>query len=288
MNKFYIQIVFFLLSIFVYANNEILATESDPESAPEIAPETSPEENTTPEEPLDRYLTPIEMYEKNKHLLCTNHDETINAIKLMNEAVTHLKCYATNDGGYELCQSDINGRSLPYYKKKHEDNTYVLKVDLGIHDLNKYNKTICDLWNPDNDKPLITGSAKIVRVYNQNLVMIQHRYKKKSKGRQKYFYALATKAEISKDQTIIAMTSANINDHNPFGKEYKNTIVESANLFTTDIDSEEDIREGKLKKVFVNLAGYLIEKRSDHIYIAYVESIDGHYFIKKKELLENI
>ncbi|SCL89794.1 Acidic phosphoprotein precursor PCEMA1, putative [Plasmodium chabaudi adami] len=275
MNKFYIQIVFFLLSIFVYANNKILATES------------VPEENTTPES-QNSYVTPEEIYEKNKHLLCTNHEETINAIKLMNEAVTHLKCYATNDDGYELCQSDINGRSLPYYKKKHEDNTYILKADLGISDLNKYNKTICDLWNPDNDKPLITGSTKIARVYNQNLVMIQHRYKKKSKGRQKYFYALATKAEISKDQTIIAMTSANINDHNTFGKKYKNTIVESANLFTTDIDSEKDIREGKLKKVFVNLAGYLIEKKSDYIYIAYIESIDGHYFIKKKELLENI
>ncbi|SCL92067.1 Acidic phosphoprotein precursor PCEMA1, putative [Plasmodium chabaudi adami] len=275
MNKFYIQIVFFLLSIFVYANNKILATESDPE------------ENTTSESTY-HYLTPTEIYAKNKHLLCTNHDETINAIELMNEAVTHLKYYATNNDDYKLCQSDNNGRSLPYYKKKHEDNTYVLKVDLGIHDLNKYNKTISNFWNPDINNPLITGSAKIVRVYNQNLVMIEQRYKEKSNSCQKYFYALAKKADISEDKTIIAMTSANINDHNPFGKEYKNTIVESANLFTTDIDSEEDIREGKLEKVFVNLAGYLIEKRSDHIYIAYVESIDGHSFIEKKELLENI
>ncbi|SCL89492.1 Acidic phosphoprotein precursor PCEMA1, putative [Plasmodium chabaudi adami] len=231
---------------------------------------------------------PIEMYEKNKHLLSTNPEEITNAVKLMNEAVTHLKYYATNNDGYELCQSDNNGRSLTYYKKKHEDNTYVLKVDLGIHDLNKYNKTISKFWNPDINKPLITGFAKIVRVYNQNLVMIEQHYKEKSNGCQKYFYALATKAEISTDKTIIAMTSVNINDHNPFGKEYKNTIVESANLFTTEIDSEEDIREGKLEKIFVNLAGYLIEKKSDHIYIAYIESIDGHSFIEKKELLGNI
>lgn len=38
------------------------------------------------------------------------------------------------------------------------------------------------------------------------------------------------------------MTTPNINDHNPSKKIYKNKIIENANLFKTDIDSEEDIR----------------------------------------------
>ncbi|EAA15677.1 hypothetical protein [Plasmodium yoelii yoelii] len=103
--------------------------------------------------------------------------------------------------------------------------------------------------------------------------MIQQRYKKKFGRRQRYFYALFTKAEISENKTIVVMNSANINDHNPSNKKYKNKIVKSANLFKTDIDSEEDIRKGKLKKTFANLIGYLIEKRDRYIHIIYVGSV---------------
>lgn len=69
------------------------------------------------------------------------------------------------------------------------------------------------------------------------------------------------------------MTSANIIDHHPSKKEYKNTIIENANLFTTEVDSEDDIRKGKLKKLFVNIAGYLIEKKNTYVYVTYVESV---------------
>ncbi|SCL86173.1 hypothetical protein PCHDS_000508400, partial [Plasmodium chabaudi adami] len=81
---------------------------------------------------------------------------------------------------------------------------------------------------------------------------------------------------ISENKTIIAMTSADIDDHNPYIKKYKNKIVKSANLFKTDIDSEDDIRRGELQKVFINLAGYLIEKKGENLEITYVESIEGH------------
>ncbi|SCL95648.1 hypothetical protein PCHDK_000546400, partial [Plasmodium chabaudi adami] len=54
------------------------------------------------------------------------------------------------------------------------------------------------------------NSRKIVRVYSPNLVMIQQRYEDPMYGHPKYFYALAKKTQISKDKTIIAMTSANI------------------------------------------------------------------------------
>ncbi|SCL93497.1 Acidic phosphoprotein precursor PCEMA1, putative, partial [Plasmodium chabaudi adami] len=115
---------------------------------------------------------------------------------------------------------------------------------------------------------------KITRVYNPNLVIIQQRYKDSVFGRRKYFYALAKKAQISKDKTIIVMTSANIIDHHPSDKEYKNKIIESANLFTTEINSEEDIRKGKLNKAFLNIGGYLIEKKDKYVNVTYIESID--------------
>ncbi|CAD2099554.1 fam-a protein [Plasmodium vinckei lentum] len=259
MNKFYIQIVLLLLSIFVYVNNETFAAESAPKKDTTLR---STHDNSASEE----------VHEENKQLLCTNPEETKQAIKLMKEAVKHLEYFATNKKGYEIC-SDFPGYQTFFYKKKHDDQTNVGKIQYIINNQNKYDAIINKIWSPDQAIFFNEGSVKIVRVYNPNLVMIQQRYKKKMRSRQKYFYALATKVEISEDTTIIVMTSANINDHSPSEKEYKNTIVESANSFKTDIDSEDDIRNGKLKKVFVNIAGYHIEKRGKHIDVSYVESV---------------
>ncbi|CAD2102732.1 fam-a protein [Plasmodium vinckei lentum] len=218
-----------------------------------------------------------EVYNKHKDLLCTDPEEIKQAEKLMDEAVTHLEHHATSEDGYELCGT-YSSLGISYYKKKHEDHTNVLKINLKYNNSNKYNKIINRIWDPDSDKLFDTGSAKkkITRVYTPNLVMIQRRYKTKSRSRQRYFYALATKVEISENKTIIVMTSANINDHHPSKKEYKNTIIESANLFKTNIDSEKDIRKGKLKKTFVNIAGYLIEKKDDKLEITYIESVGDH------------
>ncbi|SCL91297.1 fam-a protein [Plasmodium chabaudi chabaudi] len=292
MNKFYTQIIFLLLSITIYVNNETLATEpaskenaTKPASkenatkpaSKENATEPASEENATP--PLSHRDRAEEIYEENKHLLCINPEEIINADKLMNEAVKHLKMHATTINSYEMCGFSLYD-GVSYYKKIYKNHTQISKAHLIVCNPNKYNEIIKMLWDPGLKNYFNNGSVKISRVYNPNLVMIQQRYKKKLGRRQKYFYALAKKVEISDDTTIITMTSANINDHNPSDEEYKNTIVESANLFTTDIDSEDDIRKGKLKKVFVNLAGYLIEKKSYYVYVTYVESINGHTSIK--------
>ncbi|SCL86929.1 Acidic phosphoprotein precursor PCEMA1, putative, partial [Plasmodium chabaudi adami] len=237
---------------------------------------TDPEKDTkTKSKSNVWYSTSEEIYEKNKHLLCTNPEETKEAEKLMNEAVGHLEQYATSIDGYESLGKSYDN-VVRYYKKKNEDHTDVLKANLTFEDPNKYDALLGILWDPDCDNLFNNGFVKIARVYNPNLVMIQQRYKKGVMSRQKYFYALLKKARISEDATIIVMTSANINDHNPSKNEYKNTIIENANLFTTDIDSEDDIRKGKLKKVFVNIAGYLIENKNNHINITYVESINGH------------
>ncbi|CDU16197.1 fam-a protein [Plasmodium yoelii] len=263
MNKFYIQIVFFLLTISLYVNNKALATE--------LAPKTSTTSNST-----HHYYTPEEIYEKNKHLLCTNPEETINAENLMNEAVTHLEYHAKSDDGYELYGNNHYSRMF-FYKKKHKDHTDVLKITFKVYGSDMYNQVVNMFWDPDHATFINTDSVKIARVYTPNLIIILQRYKKKFGHRQKYFHALATKVEISEDATIIAYSSADINDHNSKNeKYYQNEIIENANLFKTDIDSEDDIKNGKLKKTFVNLAGYLIENKDKFVNITYVESINGH------------
>ncbi|WBY59584.1 fam-a protein [Plasmodium yoelii yoelii] len=131
--------------------------------------------------------SPEEIYEKNKHLLCTNPEETIQAGEVMNEAVKLLKYHAITEDDYEFYERDDNNR------------------------------------------------------------------------------------------TINVMASPYINDHNPSNKKYKNEIVKSANLFKTDIDSEEDIKQGQLKKSFVNITGYLIQKYRC-VNITYIESIERHSY----------
>ncbi|CAD2109222.1 fam-a protein [Plasmodium vinckei] len=274
MNKFYIKNVFFVLSIFVYVNNKILASE--------LAPGKDASPKLKYHYPTDNSE---EIYAKNKHLLCTNPEETKNADELMNEAVTHLKYHATSTDSYELCVKYPNNNTL-YYKKKHEGNTDVERNHFKIYSSDMYNDVINRLWDPDRTNFYNNGSVKITRVYNPNLVMIQQRYEKDSKGRQKYFYALVKKAQISEDTTIIVMVSGNINDHNSKNKKpYQNPIIENANLFKTDIDSEDDIRNGKLKKTFVNIAGYLIEKKNMRVDITYVESMYGNASIYQKSII---
>ncbi|CAD2095033.1 fam-a protein [Plasmodium vinckei] len=261
MNIFYIQIVFFLLSVSIYLNNKTIATELAPGKA-------------TISNLQNRYSTPEEIYEENKHLLCTDLNETINAGKLMNETALHLIYHATHVNDYKPFKTK-HDNIMASYKKKH-GRTDIVKVYYSVNDPNKYDEIINEIWDINIPNTFNTGTVKIVRVYNPNLVMVQQRYKKDSKGHQKYFYALAKKVEISDDATVIAMASANINDYNPYSKENKNAIIENAKLFETNVDSENDIRNGKLKKVFVNITGYLIQKSRKCVDLAYVESIDGH------------
>ncbi|KEG01150.1 hypothetical protein YYE_04185 [Plasmodium vinckei vinckei] len=267
MNKFYIQIALFILSIFAYGNNETLA--SDP--APKKVPRKVPNKSTTPKSNR-HYFTSEEIYEKNKDLLCTNPKETKEAEEVMNEAVKHLESHASRMNGYKAF-TNFNDPDVNLYKKKLENHTDIERINYIVYDFDKYNDTINEIWDPNHVLPFNNGDVKIARVYNPNLVIIQQRYKKKSGSPQKYFYALATKVQISEITTIIAYVSADINDHNPSQKIYENTIVKKANSFKTDINSEEDIRKGKLKKTFVNLAGYYIQDYKGMANITYIGSV---------------
>ncbi|CAD2099543.1 fam-a protein [Plasmodium vinckei] len=265
MNKFYVQVAFFLLSIFVYVDNKALAANPDPKKVKRPNPKKC-------------YHTAEQIFGKNEHLLCTNREETNNASKLMEEAVSHLKHHAINVNDYSY-RGSVPEDNMLFFKKKYKGHVSVHKIKYTV-DLDKYESTIHELWDPDiaNLVDNFHVKTKIARVYNKNLVMIQQRYKDSTFGRMKYLYALATKVELSKDTTVIAYTSANINDHNPSKKQYENKIIKNANLFTTEIDSEYDIRNGKLEKGYVHLAGYYIQKYNDHVDVIFIASIDGRSF----------
>ncbi|CAD2085916.1 fam-a protein [Plasmodium vinckei lentum] len=283
MNKFYIQFVLFLLSIFIYVNNKTLATEPTPgkntKTKEKEKEKEEKEEDTKTKTKSRKHCdtnSPEEIYEKNKELLCTNPNEITNAVKLMNEAATHLEHHATTEDCYELWKTN-RYYNISFSIKKHGD-TDVQRINLKYYHDHTYNEIVDMLWDPDLANMFNPHfvKRKIVRVYNPNLVIIRQRYKSWFGGPMKYFYALAAKVDISKDKTIIVMTSANINDHHPSEEEYKNTIIESANSFKIDIDSSEPIRKGKWKKTFVNIAGYILEKKKGYVNITYLESIDGH------------
>ncbi|CAD2114534.1 fam-a protein [Plasmodium vinckei petteri] len=261
MNKFYIQIALFLLSIFVYANNETFAAE------------TSPGEDTKPQL-RSRYATPEEVYEKNKHLLCHCHNHT-PAIKLMNEAVKQLEYYATSKDGYEVYAQNPND-SISYYVKKIDGQTNILKINLNIYGSNQYNDIINRLWDPTIPNIFDKSSGGILHMYNPNLVVTYQILKKDSKNYYKYFYALSGKAEISKDKTIIAMTSINVNDSNSSNREYKNPILKNAESFVSPLKHASNLVDKAYNEIYVNLAGYLIEKKGDDLEITYIESINGH------------
>ncbi|SCL89831.1 fam-a protein [Plasmodium chabaudi adami] len=282
------------VTVSVYMNDNPLATESAPDIAKKIKSKdryatvsvymndkplpTEPAPGKPKKiKPKDRYATSEEIYEKNKHLLCTNPEEIKNAEKLMNEAVEHLKYHATCKKGYKAI-SHIVRNHMVFFKKKHQGDTDVVKATYRKKDSNRYNQVVGKLWDPDIIDLLDYNytKRKIARVYNPNLVIIQQRFKKWLWSHEKYFYALAKKVQLSKYESIIVMTSANIIDHHPSDKEYKNTIIESANSFTTEIDSEDDIRSGKLKKTFVRLAGYLIQECQTYVGITFISSIDGN------------
>ncbi|EUD71843.1 hypothetical protein YYG_03260 [Plasmodium vinckei petteri] len=280
MNKFYIQIVLFILSVSVYLSNKTLAAELNPGNATSLR--SIPDKDTSDE-----------VYNKHKRLLCKNRKETAQAIEFMNEAVTKLEYYA------ELAKNKKSGRrnsniSMGSCKEKHEDHTNnnesgrrnsnisansCEKKEEEEDPINKYyNRIINKLWNPDysnsSDHPNPSNHPpKIVRVYNPNLVMIQRRFTDPLHGRQKYFYALVKKVQISENKTIIVMSSAKINDNSKDNTDYKNPIIESANLFETEIDSDDDIRNGTISKTYVNISGHLIEKKDNHVDVTYVMSV---------------
>ncbi|SCM21943.1 fam-a protein [Plasmodium chabaudi adami] len=262
MNKRSINIFCVFLSVIGHMNNKVFASEYDPDNAPS----TSGNSNLGVRA------------EQIKRPLCTNPEETKNAVELMNDAIKELQHHATSAEDYSLLHKHDDG-SVEYFKK--HGNADIHKFIHKIPDADTYDSVINILFNYDCTQKIGKSivKEKVVREYTPSLVMVQQRYTNKDLSFQGYYYAISKKDHISNDTTVIALASANINDHNKADqKNYKNDILERANSFTAEVDSEEDIRKGKLKKMFVNLSGCLIIKKHNHIDITHISSMNRNAF----------
>ncbi|EUD73122.1 hypothetical protein YYG_01157 [Plasmodium vinckei petteri] len=204
----------------------------------------------------------------------TNNEETKNATELMTEAVTVLQKLAEN---IDECDEVNKQYDINLYYKNPDEDTAIAIFNFKIPNPDNYDKVIKMIWTPNGtkrfDEYLI--KEKIIRLYNSNLVMMHQRHNSIVGTFEKYSYILARKYEPSRDTTIIAFSSADINDYNRYARQCnKNPILESANTFKVDVNSEEDIRDGKLKKLYINLSGYLIKKQESHVDITFVYSIN--------------
>ncbi|VEV58753.1 fam-a protein [Plasmodium vinckei vinckei] len=301
MNKFYIQIALFILSIFAYANNEALAADPDLKKVTQKVPKKF---NTIRSRGC--YLSSEEIYEKCKYLSCRCRNPT-RVINIMNDAVKQLEYYATTKDGYEPYLKNPDDKTS-YYVKKFDNQTNIDKIQYTITGSDKYDETVDTLWDSGVPNIFNEDVPKILHMYGPNLLVIRERFKSMHEGRDKYFYALVTKVEISKDKTIIAMTSINGNDDKLSNIKYNNPIIKKASLFNIYIKSKDDIKKesllntstkpkddikkesllntstklkddiksGKLEQIFVNLAGYLIEKKRNNVEVTYIESIQGY------------
>ncbi|CDU19940.1 fam-a protein [Plasmodium yoelii] len=244
MNKRYIKIALALLSVAGYMQNVAFARDS-------------PSSPNSPNKQL-----PIDP------------EEAKQASAIMSEALAIAQKHAEHTDDYEEYSKEDDGTIL-YFKKV--NNVEIGKIELTIPNPNNYNDVVNMLWDPNGaknfDDKFIKGS--IPRVYNPNLVIIQQRYKSLMMSWQRYYHALANKVELSKDQTALILVSSNMNDHDGGNnKKYVNPIVESANSFKPDIDSEEDIRNGDLYKMYVHLVAVFIKKEADCVKVTYISSIE--------------
>ncbi|SCL83501.1 fam-a protein [Plasmodium chabaudi adami] len=225
------------------------------------------------------------IYKKNKHLLCKNPSETKKATTSMDEAVNLLKYYATTNNGFKYYSTTTSGINI--YYRNNGNGSSIERCQFQISNPDKYDDIINTLWDPNGprkfDPSFING--KVARSYDRDLLMVLRFYKNDMLFSERYFYALAKKVHISEDITIIAMSSGNVNDHNPSGpKFYANKVVGSINTFKTSADFDDDVMSGNYKRSFVNLSGFLIKKTDDHVDITFVNSMEFNAMIPIKML----
>ncbi|SCL92212.1 fam-a protein [Plasmodium chabaudi adami] len=300
MNKGYIKVVLALLCVARYMENVAFASEYAP------TPSSSNEEykrqlssppkkakqklSSAPKKINQRahfipigfkqkeYFNPIGFKQKTclnpiecKRQLSLKAKEAKHAEYIMAEALEIAKKHAIHTDDYKP-YSKRNGE-IVYFKKVND--TDIGKLVFTIPNPDNYGDIVNMLWDPNGEKKfnIVFAKGSISRIYNENLVIIQQIYN--GTVWNVYYHAIAHKVELSEDETAILLVSSNMNDHNKFGDtNYINTIVESANSFTPDIDSDEDIRNGKLTKLYINLMVFFIKKEANVVKITHLCSID--------------
>ncbi|CAD2084403.1 fam-a protein [Plasmodium vinckei brucechwatti] len=163
---------------------------------------------------------------------------------------------------------------------KDVNNAEVGLLEFTIPNPDSYDNVVDLIWNPNGavhvDEKFIEGSTP--QIYNENLVIIQQRYKSVLGNSQRYYHALAGKFKLSENETAIVTASSNMNDHDGYytNSKYVNPIVESINSFCPDINSQEDIRKGKLYKMYINMMAFFIKKEPKGVKVTHLSSVDAN------------
>ncbi|SCL86563.1 fam-a protein [Plasmodium chabaudi adami] len=273
MNKGYIKVVLALLSITGYMQNIAFASDSAT---------TTNSSNEEAEQIL--YNDPEEV----QHLICDDPEEARQAEALMADVLDIAQEHANDVDNYSLYYKIDKGAIL---YSKYIDGVEVGKLELIVPNPDSYDDMINLIWDPNSGRnfndSFVGGSVS--KIYNQNLVIVQQRYTNYTGSGYRYFYALAKKVKLSEDETAILLVSSDMNDHDGRNNsEYINPIVESANSFKPDVNSEEDIRNGELYKMYINIAAFFFKKEADYVKVTYLSSLDAniiciipHYFVKR-------
>ncbi|SCL88286.1 hypothetical protein PCHDK_000512700, partial [Plasmodium chabaudi adami] len=111
------------------------------------------------------------------HLSCYGHDHT-PVVKLMREVVKHLEYHATSKDGYKAYPLN-HGDATSYYKKRHNGQTDILKINLNTYPSSQYDEIINKSWDPDTPNTFNTGIAK---TYPLNHGDATSYYKKRHNG----------------------------------------------------------------------------------------------------------
>ncbi|WBY56967.1 erythrocyte membrane associated protein 1 [Plasmodium yoelii yoelii] len=73
---------------------------------------------------------------------------------------------------------------------------------------------------------------------------------------------------------MFVQTAIDLDDQNTFDtRRYKNAIVKSANSLNINVNANDYGQMKSKKKMFPNLTGLIIQKKSDHVCVTYINSI---------------
>ncbi|CAD2102736.1 fam-a protein [Plasmodium vinckei lentum] len=226
--------------------------------------------------------------EEDKQQASLKLKEANQAENIMDKALALAQEHAKHTKDYKL-YSNKNGSTL-YFKRV--NNVDIGKLEVTIPNPDSYTDIVNMLWYPNGAKSYnhLFDKGYLPKIYNPDLVIVQQRYRNPNKTWKTYCHALASKSQLSEDETAIVLTSSHMNDHDSKNtKKYLNPIVKSANTFNPEIDSEEDIRNGQLSKTYINLLAFIIKKEADCVKITHISSVDHNVpFRVPQELLRGV
>ncbi|CAD2098023.1 fam-a protein [Plasmodium vinckei petteri] len=250
---------------------ESIESEEDKQQVSTESEENKQQESIESEE--DKQQVSIES-EENKQQESLKLKEANQAENIMAKALALAQEHAKHTKDYKL-YSNKNGATLHF---KRVNNVDIGKLEVTIPNPDSYTDIVNMLWYPNGAKSYnhLFDKGYLPKIYNPNLVIVQQRYRNPNKTWKTYCHALASKSQLSEDETAIVLTSSHMNDHDSKNtKIYLNPIVKSANTFNPEIDSEEDIRNGQLSKTYINLLAFIIKKEADCVKITHVSSVSN-------------